>query len=66
MPLTSESKRELIGQNRMHEKDTGSSEVQISLSPRGLMSLPSTSRSMRRTTTPVSACSSSSESADAF
>ncbi len=31
MPLTSESKRELIGQNRMHEKDTGSSEVQISL-----------------------------------
>ena len=31
MPLSTEIKRELIDQNRLHEKDTGSSEVQIAL-----------------------------------
>jgi len=31
MPLSSDSKREIIGENRLHESDTGSSEVQIAL-----------------------------------
>ena len=31
MPLSSDSKREIIGENKLHESDTGSSEVQIAL-----------------------------------
>ncbi len=31
MPLSNESKREIISSNRQHETDTGSSEVQIAL-----------------------------------
>ena len=31
MPLSSESKREIIDGNRLHDSDTGSSEVQIAL-----------------------------------
>ncbi len=31
MPLSNESKREIIGSNRQHDTDTGSSEVQIAL-----------------------------------
>jgi small subunit ribosomal protein S15 len=31
MPLSSESKREIIDENKVHESDTGSSEVQIAL-----------------------------------
>ena len=31
MPLSSESKREIIDENRLHDSDTGSSEVQIAL-----------------------------------
>jgi small subunit ribosomal protein S15 len=31
MPLSNESKREIIGGNRLHDSDTGSSEVQIAL-----------------------------------
>ena len=31
MPLSSESKREIIGGNKLHDSDTGSSEVQIAL-----------------------------------
>jgi small subunit ribosomal protein S15 len=31
MPLDSESKREIIDGNRLHDSDTGSSEVQIAL-----------------------------------
>ncbi len=31
MPLTSESKKEIIGQFQVHEKDSGSPEVQIAL-----------------------------------
>ena len=31
MPLSSESKREIIDGNRQHDSDTGSSEVQIAL-----------------------------------
>ncbi|MDF1535963.1 MAG: 30S ribosomal protein S15 [bacterium] len=31
MPLNSESKREIIGDNRQHQTDTGSSEVQVAL-----------------------------------
>jgi len=31
MPLSSESKREIIDENRLHESDTGSSDVQIAL-----------------------------------
>jgi small subunit ribosomal protein S15 len=31
MPLSSESKRDIIDENRLHDSDTGSSEVQIAL-----------------------------------
>ena len=31
MPLSNESKREIIDGNRLHDSDTGSSEVQIAL-----------------------------------
>ena len=31
MPLSTESKQEIIGGNRLHDSDTGSSEVQIAL-----------------------------------
>lgn len=31
MPLSNESKREIIDENRQHDSDTGSSEVQIAL-----------------------------------
>ena len=31
MPLSNESKREIISSNRQHDTDTGSSEVQIAL-----------------------------------
>jgi small subunit ribosomal protein S15 len=31
MPLSSESKREIITDNRQHDSDTGSSEVQVAL-----------------------------------
>ncbi|HJP17408.1 MAG TPA: 30S ribosomal protein S15 [Nitrospinota bacterium] len=31
MPIASEKKNEIIGSNKLHEKDTGSSEVQVAL-----------------------------------
>ena len=31
MPLLKEAKQQLIGQHRLHEKDTGSSDVQIAV-----------------------------------
>ena len=31
MPLSSESKQEIIGENRQHDTDTGSAEVQVAL-----------------------------------
>ncbi|RPJ49109.1 MAG: 30S ribosomal protein S15, partial [Candidatus Latescibacterota bacterium] len=31
MPLTKESKQDIIGRHKLHEKDSGSPEVQIAL-----------------------------------
>ena len=39
MPLSSESKREIIGENKLHESDTGSSEVQIALLTKRILEL---------------------------
>ena len=56
MTMTAEEKKQIVGDFKIHDKDTGSPEVQIALLTQRINQLPPTSTPTRRTTRPAAGC----------
>jgi len=56
MTMTAEEKKQIVGDFKLHDKDTGSPEVQIALLTQRINSSGGTSMPTRRTTRPAAGC----------